>query len=182
MAKLPYPKLYPQQTKNVGHSTTLAAQKKPLPKYGSLTDTEKSYTDSYFAASPDYARTRRNRLAGRLDKSAYYSQIDPQTLWDYFGAYVGEVDDAVEAEDFFDPYGEDESVYVPHENYQFSLPLETVEDLERRHRQAIQQYQRATERMGVSAMLWEQLMEDLEDNPSAQQQFNDLIMILNLYR
>ena len=42
-------------------------------------------------------------------------------------------------------------------------------------------YQAAIERMGVSALLWDQLMEDAEEHESIREKLDELFVLIALY-
>lgn len=66
------------------------------------------------------------------------------------------------------------------EGFQYSLPLESVDEVEAKLVRAIKKYREATAKMAGMALLWHDLMEDLEDNPHLQEAFDRFHMLRKL--
>ncbi|MNV23601.1 hypothetical protein D3C71_1146220 [compost metagenome] len=73
---------------------------------------------------------------------------------------------------------QDEHYYA--EDHQYELPLENVDELEGKLQKMINKYQSAIEHMGAMALLWSDLMDDLDANPHLQAQFDQFQMLRKL--
>lgn len=100
-------------------------------------------------------------------KFGFYYDHDP----DYYGDEVALKEESVYQLSDYD--------LVPDE-YQYELPLKNVDEVEGELNLMIRKYQYAMERMGVAALLWDDLMEDLEDNPHLAEEFNKFQMLRKL--
>lgn len=86
-----------------------------------------------------------------------------------------EIVDDIDVEDFF--YKSSPEI---EEGYQYSLNLENVDEVEAKLVRAIRKYREATAKMAGMALLWHDLMEDLEDNPHLQEAYDRFHMLRKL--
>lgn len=127
--------------------------------------------------------SHRDRLAGRYNvrySNPLLTQDRVSQVFGYnpfSGGYYD--DDCYDVEADSGEYQLQEEDFVP-ENYQYELPLTNVETLEGDHRKMITRYERALEIMGAQALLWEDLMADLRENPHLEQEFNKFQMLRKL--
>lgn len=126
--------------------------------------------------------SRRDRLRGRGQIRYHNPLLTQDRVRQVFGFHTEyDYDDYEVAEaspyDYTHSPTEDENVYI---GYQYELPLTNVDTLEGEHRKMITKYQRAIEIMGAQALLWEDLMSDLEDHPHLKTQFEQFQMLRKL--
>lgn len=135
----------------------------------------------------DIKYTRRERLAGK-DQIPYHNNLlTIDRVQQVFGYYLGNSEDGEasdqvgsEGEVIMEPWENDANRGYAYENQQLSLTLKPIEVIEHEHRTMIRKYQRAIEYMGAMALLWHDLMEDLEEHPHLKEQFTQFQFVRKL--
>lgn len=80
----------------------------------------------------------------------------------------------------YNPCDDDyEIVEVPY-NYQYSLNLETIEDREEELQRMIRKTENLYESLGMYALRWHYLMQDVENNPGIESMFDNLQLLRKL--
>lgn len=116
----------------------------------------------------DYDRYIGERVKYRNE---FLTQSRVEQVFDFYGLRQNDYDD--ETEGFFDEY---DPVKEGNE-IQLSLRLETIEEVENKLLDMISRYQRALDVMGSFALMWHDLMADIETIPHLQEEFDKFQMI-----
>jgi hypothetical protein len=90
-----------------------------------------------------------------------------------FGYYFNDYHDKVDDIDDYDYQHKMEYPSLPDE-YQLSLELESLSDMYKSHKMMIEKYDSAIHRMAASALLWHDLMEDIENSTMLKAKFEEL--------
>jgi hypothetical protein len=101
----------------------------------------------------------------------------PQVANDIFENW-GEDCEPAQLSDYGDSYDTPET--VEEYWYQQELPLESLRELEERHRNEINKFQRTYKKMMVYALQWHYLIEECEENPQLDKMFRDLQLVRKL--
>lgn len=126
---------------------------------------------------------RRDRLRGRGNIPYHNPLLTQDRVYQVFRYDIenqsgyGISEDCDESDYKWEP---DEEDFVKDEGYQYELELTNVDTLEGEHRKMIRAYQDAIEHMGAMALLWHDLMMDLEANPHLKDQFDKFQMLRKL--
>jgi hypothetical protein len=118
----------------------------------------------------DYDREIGDRVKYRNE---FLTQARVEQIFDFYGLRENNYYDRVETSNEYDEeYSQKEGQEV-----QLCLELENLEDVEEKLRDMILKYQRALDVMGSFALLWHDLMMDLETIPHLEEEFNKFQMI-----
>ncbi len=123
----------------------------------------------------------RDRLRGRGVMRYHNPLLTQDRVRQVFGYYIGEHDYEDDCEAVGDYEAElDDRHYKSDYAVQLEFNLETSDTLEGEHRKMITRYNNAIEYMGSAALMWEDLMSDLEEFPHLKEEFDKFQMLRKL--
>lgn len=124
---------------------------------------------------------RRDVLRGRNNIRYHNNMLTQDRVYQMFSFDIDRDDDyygEATKDSSYEFELQDEHYYA--EDHQYELPLENVDELEGKLQKMINKYQSAIEHMGAMALLWSDLMDDLDANPHLQAQFDQFQMLRKL--
>lgn len=124
----------------------------------------------------------RDRLRGRHYMKYHNGFLTQDRVRQKFGfytdgSYEGWDQDEVEEDNY--QLELDDRHFVP-DGVQLELKLETTDELEGKLRNMISRYKAAIDHMGAYALLWDDLMEDIENNRHLEEEFKKFQMLRKL--